>query len=144
MQLDRKSTYIAMLSNLPGVELFKHLFVVDDKGEKIDVTEDGKLSCAFVVSSILALFQLIDRPHATVGSTVEATKRAGWVETKTPVEGGLVVWPEAEGHPHIGFYIGDDKCVSNDTKLGVPSLHGLTMRDGRKPEYYLTHQSFLG
>ena len=144
MKVDQKATYLAMINKLPGTELFQTLYVTNEQGQIIDVSENGRLSCALVVSRLLTIFQLIDRPHATVGSTVRAVKEAGWAQSDSPTVGGLVVWPPLDGHAHIGFYIDDGKCISNDADLGVPSVHQLTMKDGRKPEFFLTHNDFLG
>ena len=144
MKVDQKATYLATINNLPGTELFQTLYVTSEQGEVVDVSEDGRLSCALVVSRLLTIFQLIDRPHATVGSTVRATEKTGWAKSDSPTTGGLVVWPPLDGHAHIGFYIGDGKCISNNADLGVPSVHQLTMKDGRKPEFFLTHGVFLG
>lgn len=144
MKVDQKATYLAMINKLPGTELFQTLYVTNEQGQIIDVSENGRLSCALVVSRLLTIFQLIDRPHATVGSTIKAIEKMGWTKSDSPVVGGLVVWPPLDGHAHIGFCIGDGGCISNNADLGVPSIHQLTMKDGRKPEFFLTHSDFLG
>ena len=143
MEVDKKKTYLAMIASLPGSKMFQALYATNDRGETIDISEGGKLSCAFVVSSVLTLFGLIDRPHATVTSTVRCAQESGWTRSSSPVIGGLVVWPALDGHSHIGFYLGDGKCISNNAETGSPSLHQLVMKDGRAPELFLRHTEFL-
>ncbi len=144
MEVDKKKTYLATIASLPGSRMFQALYATNDKGDTIDISEGGKLSCAIVVSSILTLFGLIDRPHATVASTVRYAQESGWTQSNSPTVGGLVVWPILNGHTHIGFYVGDGKCISNNADLGTPSLHRLVMSDGRAPESFLHHTEFLG
>ena len=45
--------YLSMIEALPNNELFRHIYVKNENGEEIDVTNNGKLSCAIVVSSVL-------------------------------------------------------------------------------------------
>lgn len=143
MEVDKKKTYLAMIASLPGSKMFQALYATNDRGETIDISEGGKLSCAFVVSSVLTLFELLDRPHATVASTVRYAQESGWTHSSAPTIGGLVVWPALDGHAHIGFYVGDGKCISNSAELRSPSLHELVMKDGRAPELFLQHTKFL-
>lgn len=142
MKPNQKATYLAMIRQLPGVKLFQKMYITTEEGQDVEVTEDGKLSCAFVVTSILTIFGLMDRLHGTVTGTLREAEKLGWQKTDMPTEGDLVLWGEYEGHPHIGFYIGEGRCVSNNTELGVPSEHDLTMKDGREPEYFLTNPHF--
>jgi len=138
--VDIWSTYLSRIENSVGATLFQHLYVTDGK-VRADVTNNGELSCAVHVSSVLAMVGLIDRPHATVASTLDALIAAGWTRTDTPQKGSLVIWPQSEdGHEHIGFYISDHEAISNSSKLGVPVAHSLTMEDGRTPEYFLSYE----
>ena len=149
--IDRLSTYYARIEASIGSPLFRHLYAspgdtpgnaadITDVTDVTDVTDDGELSCAVHVSSVLSLVGLIDAPHATVATTVTALQKAGWQKTMQPTMGAIVVWPAgADGHAHIGFYLSDDEVVSNSTVQRVPVRHGLTMSDGRAPDYFLTH-----
>jgi len=110
-------TYIAVIENSVGSNMFKNLYVTVD-GVKKDATEDGWLSCAFYVSSVLTLFKYIKEIHGTVASTVKDLKNSGWVEIDEPVVGSVIVWKSGEntnGHSHIGFYVGNDMAISNDS-----------------------------
>lgn len=125
-----------------GIELFKHLYVADIKaGKEFDAMQNGNLSCAFFVSTILTMLKLIDRPHATVDTTLKTMEQAGWRKANTPVVGAVVYWPPSAKNEHIGFYLGDDTCVSNSSAKGVPVKHSLTMADGRTPTAFYVHDS---
>lgn len=112
-------TYLAMIENAVDSYMFKNLFIEVD-GVKKDATEDGDLSCAFFVSSVLFLCKYIDSPHATVESTVKKLKDSGWQTIDEPVVGSVVVWKKKDGHSHIGFYVGDNKVISNSDKDRCP------------------------
>lgn len=137
--LTRKN-YLALITGLPGSTLFQHAYAKDDAGNEIDIMQGGQVACAYVASSILHIVGWIDRPHATVKSTVTALKADGWTETMQPVPGALVLWPASkEMHEHIGFYLNENHYVSNSTDLKVPIEHGSTLNDGRQPYAYLVH-----
>jgi len=115
-------TYLSMIENSVGSYMFKNLWV-DIDGVKKDATEDGWLSCAFFVSSILYLAKYIKSVHGTVSSTVKDLEESGWQEIKEPVVGSVVVWKDEQGtngHSHIGFYVGDGLAVSNDSNKKYP------------------------
>lgn len=108
-------------------------------GKKMDVLQDGNLSCAVYVSSILKLFDLIPETHTTVKWTVEDMKKAGWKKIATPKTGAVIVWgpktfkKSGEAHKHIGFYMGNQRAISNDWKKQSPAQHHWTYgttRDG--------------
>ncbi|MBP9855957.1 MAG: hypothetical protein KBC48_01460 [Candidatus Pacebacteria bacterium] len=111
-------TYLAMINNAVGSEMFKNGYASFD-GVKKDVVNDGELSCAIFVSSILKIFSLIDDVHATVTSTVKKMEEAGWQKTEELIPGSVLVWEGIDFgggdlHTHIGFYIGNDQAISND------------------------------
>ncbi len=115
-------TYLAVIENSVGSLMFKNLYV-NINGIKKDATEDGWLSCAFYVSSILTLFKYIKEIHCTVASTIKDLKSSGWIEVDEPIIGSVVVWKPGKntnGHPHIGFYVGDNLAVSNDSLKKYP------------------------
>ena len=122
-------------------------------GEEKDILEDGNLSCAFYVSGILAIFGLVDRLHTTVIGTVTALERAGWQKTDNLKPGCVIVWDKPEDnsheHKHIGFYLGDDKAISNIWQEGKPDIHhftfGLESTDSFRPIIAIyTHQELNG
>lgn len=126
-----------------GSAMFQHLFVKNVKtGQEFDALDGGDLSCAFFVSTVLTMAQLIDRPHATVETTLQKMQEAGWRKATEPSAGAVVYWPgKDQAHSHIGFYLGDNECVSNSSTDRKPKIHGLTLADGRQPECFYVHNS---
>jgi len=118
-------TYLAVIKNSIGSEMFRNLYA-EVNGQKTDITKNGDLSCAYYVSSVLYLFKLIGEIHATVRGTIKDLEKSGWVEVGKPKAGCVLVWKEMDfdgedRHRHIGFYIGEEKAVCNDYKLGYPT-----------------------
>ncbi|KKS07657.1 MAG: hypothetical protein A3A90_01270 [Candidatus Zambryskibacteria bacterium RIFCSPLOWO2_01_FULL_35_19] len=136
-----KKTYITTIENSIGSKMFCNLYAKVN-GKNIDITRGGDLSCAVFVSSILFLFKLIKERHATVSSTIKDLKQSGWIEIEKPKIGCVLVWEEkkfksGEKHKHIGFYIGKEKAISNNTKLKYPTKHMWDKFDRRKVELIL-------
>lgn len=153
IKLNFFETYLAVIKNSVGSRMFRNFFMEID-GKKIDATRDGVVSCAYVVSNILHMFpslKLIREPHLTVVSTVKDMLENGWVEISDLRPGAILVWEPkmiaGSMNPHIGFYIGDDKAVSNFYETGVPAEHHWTYgknADGspvRKVEKILWHKN---
>ena len=110
-------TYLAVIENSPGSFMFKNFYVTID-GVKKDAMEDGWLSCAFYVSSVLYLCKYIKDIHATVASTVKDLQKCGWKKVRKPAVGSVIVWKpgkDTNGHSHIGFYVGNEQAISNDS-----------------------------
>lgn len=120
-----RDTYLAMIQNSVGTNLFRNFYARVD-GNKIDVMKNGGLSCAFFVSSLLSILGLAETTHGTVESTIEDIKRSGWKPVKKLVPGCIIVWEEKKEHKHIGFYIGNDKAISNSSKKKSPAIHHFT------------------
>jgi hypothetical protein len=111
-----------------------------------DITEDGDKSCAFFVSSVLSMFGLLRTSEVTVHRTLKAMQRAGWKEIRTPRVGCVIVWKEVQNaqgtlRKHIGFYIGDDKAISNSSLRGVPVKHSYKSYKGRGILTMLWHKN---
>lgn len=130
--------YHSFISALPGSNMWRHLYVSDQEGNEIDATEDGNKSCAYMVSSVLCIFQLIDKPHATVKTTIEHMELSGWQKIEEPIKGAVVHWDE-----HLGFYLAGDFVVSNNSQVGYIARHGLIMDDGRKPIDFYIHKDII-
>lgn len=127
-----------------GSEMFQHIYVVDKAGKEFDATDGGDKSCAYHTSGVLALVGLIDRPHATVATTLDKIAEAGWTETKKPVPGSVVLWPGVDGLlEHTGFYLDDETYVSNSSYEKIPALHTKALKDGRNPIKYFVHPELL-
>lgn len=121
-------SYLQTIKNGVGTGLFRNLYLKIN-GQKTDILENGRLSCAIFVSSILYLFKLISDLHATVSSTVRDMEKSGWLPIETPRLGAVLLWEKSEDsndRRHLGFYIGDDQAISNSSKTGVPEIHHWT------------------
>ncbi|HXF44021.1 MAG TPA: hypothetical protein VNK70_00965 [Candidatus Paceibacterota bacterium] len=135
-------TYLAVIRNSVGSGLFRNLYAKVG-GRKTDLLRNGKLSCAFYVSSILKLFDLIGGIHATVDSTIDDLRRSGWSKVTKPEAGSVLVWERLKGHKHIGFFIGAGRAVSNRPETGFPSIHGWEFDSRRKVEAVFRHPKFF-
>lgn len=117
--------------------MFRHYFGLVD-GQKRNLTKNGDLSCAYFSSSILKIFGLVGSIHLTVKSTLEDMGKSGWFKIAQPKKGSILLWEKQrfgkEEHPHIGFFIGNNKAISNDFKKGVPAIHNFTYNNQRKIE----------
>lgn len=126
-----KKTYLSVIDGSVGSQLFRHSYVCDEFGKEYDVLEDGVLSCAFFVSSVLKMFNLINEQHATVDGAVRDLLASGWQEIDSPEIGAVIVWglsknPNGEEHTHIGFYMGEDMAISNSSIEHTPKRHHYT------------------
>ncbi len=138
MKVLRKKNYLSMIENTVGTTMFQNLWVQDN--EKIlDATKGGTLSCAVFVSSILKLFDLLSEQKATVDNLIKVMLENGWTEIKVNdiQAGDVLVWNKkkdqnGEQHGHIGFYIGNQKAISNSTKLKKIVRHGFDYGGRRK------------
>lgn len=138
-RLNQKNLLHAIKSII-GSELFRHLYVQNQTtGQEVDAVDDGQLSCAFTVSSLLTLQGLIDRPHATVATTLAKMQKAGWYKIAEPRPGAVVQWPARDGHEHVGFVLEENICVSNSDRKRTPVEHPLKLYDGREPSAFYWH-----
>ena len=129
-------TYLTVVKNSVGARSFRN-FYAKINGKKKDIMRNGELSCAFYASSILVLFKFIRTGHATVASTVKDLQKSGWRKISKPKIGSILVWEETysknnEAHKHIGFFIGNNKAISNSRKLGFPVRHSWNFNKKRK------------
>jgi hypothetical protein len=132
----KKESYLAMINNAVGTNIFRNLYALVD-GEKNDIVENGDLSCAFFVSSILHQFHLITSPHATVSGLERDLKNSGWKVTGEYHQGDVIIWePKIQNnneiHTHAGFFIGEDQAISNSCENKTPQKHHFTF--GFKPD----------
>jgi hypothetical protein len=138
VKLLKKKSYLAMVRNsVQGeVRMFRNLYALVD-GQEQDILRDGQVSCAVFVSAILTLNKLVDGPHAVVPSTEKAMAAAGWTQIPDLREGAVVTWEPvtyADGatHWHVGFYMGNNRAISNASNdTGVPKEHHSTY-DGKR------------
>jgi hypothetical protein len=130
--------YLTFIEALPGSNMWRHLYVSDQYGNELDTVENGNKSCAYMVSSVLCIFQLIDKPHATVKTTLEHMSESGWQKINKPIKGAVIHW---EGH--LGFYLADDFVVSNNSSKGYVVRHRLVIDEGRWPLGFYIHPDLM-
>ncbi len=129
--------YLTTIKNSCGTNMFRNLYILDDQGQKIDVMENGNLSCAIFVTSILSQFKKIDGRHATVEGTIKALQKYNWQKNNNQnLEiGDIIIWDipkdKSYNHLHIGFYIGNTLAVSNSSENGFPIAHHYTFNNSR-------------
>ena len=120
-------TYIATIKKSVGAKMFQNAYALVS-GKKVDVAGGGVDSCAVFASSVLVMFGLIKKRHATVSGTMKDMEKSGWIEIKKPKMGAILIWGpwEESSHWHIGFYTKNKKAISNDWKKRTPSQHHWT------------------
>jgi hypothetical protein len=139
-----RDTYLAMIRGSVGSNQYRKLYIKRPDGI-CDVIGDGDLACAYFISSILTLCRLLKGGvHTTVTSTINDLVASGWKEAQDFKEGSVVVWgPKlcTDGllHRHIGFYIGEEKAVSNVARVRKPAIHHITYNDTREIEKIYFH-----
>lgn len=146
--LKKKSLLAIVTNSIKGGDnfLFKNLYAKNEQGEEIDILEDGKNSCAVFVSWILLALEMIKRPHATVGGVEKDLIESGWFEINELRPGAVLLWESKLGqhdellHSHIGFYVGNDEAISNDSRgRGFPWKHHYTYNGTRKIDKIYRH-----
>lgn len=131
-------SYLRMIKNSVGTKMFRNLYLEKDK-RKFDAVRNGGLSCAFFVSNILLIWGLISSGHATVEGTTKDMEKSGWekISKEKTKSGDVIVWERTKAingkiHFHNGFYIGNKKAISNDSKKRVPVVHSWDYNGKRK------------
>ncbi len=126
--------YINYAKQFINSDVFRNFFVIDN-GRSIDLLKNGKLSCAKFVSEVLYKFKMIKQIHVTVESAVEDMKTSAWkmVGVYDLQIGDVLVWEKNKSnHYHIGFYIGNNRAISNSEKLRSPQEHHFTYNGKRR------------
>lgn len=141
-------SYIRMIKNSIGTRMFRNLYLEKD-GKKFDAARNGGLSCAYFVSNILLIWGLIKSGHATVEGTTRDMERNGWkkISSGEARPGDVIVWGKIKAingkiHFHNGFYIGNKKAISNDSKKGMPVIHSWDYNGKRKIIAVYTYSGF--
>ena len=130
VKLILKDSYLKTIQNSIGAKTWRNLYAEVD-GKRKDILRDGELSCAVFVSSVLLMFGLIKRRHATIRGTLKDMKESGWYEISKPRPGAVLLWEEQEfargsRHKHLGFFFKNSKAISNCHWHRVPRTHHLT------------------
>ena len=145
-----RESYLRFIENSVGSKSWRNFYALIG-GKKKDVLKNGELSCAFFVSSVLAIFGLIENRHMTVKSTIKDMEENGWYEILKPKRGAVLLWeaikfPSGSINKHVGFYLNGNKAVSNRWEKKSPMVHHFTYgvkKDGspkRKIEKIFWHQ----
>ncbi|MBI2627099.1 MAG: hypothetical protein HYW77_02535 [Parcubacteria group bacterium] len=127
-----KESYIEVIKKSVGANLFQNLYAEVD-GEKTDILQNGRRSCAVFVSRILFMFKLIHDLHASVYEVVRDLESSDWEKAGKPEPGDVLVYEtkkfQEEGDEernHAAFYIGSDEAVSTYYKVSQPIKHHYT------------------
>lgn len=146
MELALFKTYMARIEWFLGSPAFKKTYLRDpDNGnEVVEVTNDGAVSCAVFVSSVLKLFDLVTATHINVNRTVEDMLNSGWQIINKLTPGAVVVWEtkmQVSGpHKHIGFCVDEKTAISIDGEnTKVPFQHSIDYNGTRAIEKILWH-----
>ncbi len=128
--VDKHRTYMTMIQASVGTQQFQTVWA-DVDGALTDITRGGVLSCAFFVSGILKVHELITRVHVTVDSTIKDMLATGWYPITSPRPGAVLVWEpvisdDGSSHKHIGFMVDHEYAISNNSIDRVPTPHHWT------------------
>ncbi len=140
---DLKKTYLSMIRNSLDSRMFNSVWVKrKDTGESIDVLKDGDLSCAFFVSSILTLFNMLDKPCTTIKKVFEKiSKDKRWSKKSYIEPGDIILWEKVKfkdgtenKHKHIGFALNKKTAVSTNYLEKKIAKHSIDFDGKRKIE----------
>lgn len=155
-----KKSYLAMIRNAAKGEnhMFRNFYITIDGVER-DALADGALGCGVLVTSILYLqnstLEFLKKPrwisftHASVISTEKDMAKNGWFIISDLREGAIITWEAREGrevpvygnmHIHMGFYLGNERAISNGSNSTLmPEEHHYTYGGTRKIERIWWH-----
>ncbi len=163
IELKFKKNYLTTIENAAKGEnwMFRNFYIAQDGVEK-DALENGGLSCASFVTSVLYLQnQLLETlgksawiqaVRARVASAEKDLVAHGWHEISEYRPGAVLIWEHREGdsrvaHEHIGFCFSETEAISNDSRgTGFPFRHPVNQPSSvdmapRKVEKILWHQA---
>jgi len=122
-------TYINSIKESVDSSLFRTVFAEVD-GKKENIVNKGQFACALYVSSVLLWFGLIKERHTGFSGLIEDMKDSDWYKIDEPKIGAIIHWEKkmknGEENEHVGFYIGDDRAISNNGDVGAPVEHHYT------------------
>jgi hypothetical protein len=121
-----------MIRGSVGSNAYRHFHASID-GVSTDTMKDGQFACAYFVSSLLTIFGGLGSPSFVVESVEKKLGDGGWLLVETPEVGDVVVYEkikiDGQEHAHIGFYVGNEKVVSNSSTRRTPVQHDWLYRD---------------
>lgn len=134
-------TFVRAAKNAPGTGLFRSLIVRDGTGKESDILADGEYSCAYFVSSLLALAKFLPEPCATVDSLERRLVEAGWEKRGADgiLAGDIVIWAReafADGtsNRHAGIAVSPSEAVSTSYITKNVERHHITF--GSNPDRF--------
>jgi hypothetical protein len=119
-------TYLQVIHNSVGSNMFRNFYVATTAKGEFDALNAGEDACAFYVSSILVIFRKISAVHGLVERVIEDMRQSGWSAVSEPEIGDVLVWEgrdDTAGKTHIGFYVGNNKAISNSSTQKTPIEH---------------------
>jgi hypothetical protein len=128
-------TYLQVIRNSVGSNMFRSFYVTTPGRGEFDALADGEDACAFYVSSILVIFQKVSAIHGLVERVIEDMRQSGWITVQEPKIGDILVWEgrdDTARKAHVGFYVGDNKAISNSSKLKVPVEHDMNFGESNR------------
>lgn len=129
LRFDLPATYLAAVEGSVGTRMFRRLYLRRGK-RRVDVTDDGRVSCAYFVSGLLKMFGLLAEAHATVDGTLRDMGTSGWKKVREPRPGAILLWEPANHggtvNRHLGFSVGGGEAVSNSTRYRAVRRHHWT------------------
>lgn len=141
-------TLAAMIGGSLNSPMFRHWYVLDDKGGVKDDAEEGKYSCAFYVSVLLQTVGLADGVYPHMDHLMDSMKRCGWRELDEEEDDTdimVVVWGTEYGNRHLGFAFADsEKAISHSSFASCPVRHDRVLRDGKTIARRWAHPDLAG
>jgi hypothetical protein len=130
-------TYLQLVKNSPGTKMFRNFYVRTAEQGEFDALDNGQNSCAFFVSSVLVIFNKLERIPGTVAQIVKDMEASGWEEVKKLKTGDVIVWENKKfhdgWHEHIGFYVGSDRAISTSSHKKIVAEHNLHFGKTNRP-----------
>lgn len=133
LEIMQKETYLAMVQNSIGTQMFRSMIARKNNGEVEDILRDGDYSCAFFVSTILRICEMLrGRTRTTVRGLREyLTHSSNWEEIncQSIEPGDIIFWErvtfaDGSSNEHVGIALSQQEAVStSDSKKMVVNHH---------------------
>jgi len=104
-----------------GSGAYRSFYAPNEEGEIVDVTQGGKLSCAYYLSRLLVSQGLLPCPHVTVPSTLTCMTANGWSSAEEERVGDTVLWTK-DDELHLGLVVPSGMYATNSSIKRVPVL----------------------
>jgi hypothetical protein len=127
-------TYLKMVENSEGSRLFNSV-IVEQGGQKVDLLNDGELSCATFVSNILYLNHFLSVQKTSVDSLEKVMLESLDFEVISPADyepqvGDVVFWEKIIGedgvaHRHVGLVLNEQEAISTSSASHQAIRHPL-------------------